>query len=49
MALRRKLESGFIAMVQVEPALIASLTPSVNTAENLAARTAAVVNPVLRP
>jgi hypothetical protein len=49
MALRRKLESGFITMVPVLDTAIASLTPPAVATDNLAARTAAVANPILHP
>lgn len=49
MALRRKLESGFIAMVPVETQVFTSLNPPAGQAANLAARTAAVTDSVLRP
>ncbi len=49
MALRRKLESGFIAMTPVPVTAIARLTPpAVSTDEDIA-RTAALANPVMRP
>ncbi|MDD5198772.1 MAG: hypothetical protein PHC88_03135 [Terrimicrobiaceae bacterium] len=48
-ALRRKLESGFIAMIPVPATAIARLTPPAIATEDGAMRTAAVINPLLRP
>lgn len=49
MALRRKLESGFIAMIPVPATAIARLTPPAIATEDGAMRTAAVLNPLPRP
>jgi cell division protein FtsB len=49
MALRRKLESGFITMIPVPVTAIARLTPPAISTDDLAARTAAVANPIMRP
>lgn len=49
MALRRKLDSGFIAMVQIPATAIARLTPPAVAGEDGPLRTAAVVNPLPRP
>jgi cell division protein FtsL len=49
MALRHKLDAGFITMIPVEDKAIARLTPPPNSAYEIAARTAAVANPILHP
>lgn len=49
MALRRKIEGGFIAMVPVPATAIARLTPPVYANDGDASRTAAIINPVARP
>lgn len=49
MALRRKLESGFIAMVPVPASAIARLSPPSIATEDGAVRTASVVNPLMHP
>jgi cell division protein FtsL len=49
MALRRKLEAKFITMIDVPVIAIARLTPSTIVTDEVAARTAAVANPVMHP
>lgn len=48
-ALRRKLDSGFIAMAPVPVTAIARLMPPAISAREDIARTASVANPILRP
>jgi hypothetical protein len=49
MALRRKLESGFIAMIPVPATAIARLSPPAVATPDGELRTASVVNPLMRP
>lgn len=49
MALRRKLESGFIAMIPVPASAIARLSPPAIATPDGEMRTASVVNPLMRP
>ncbi len=49
MALRRKIDSGFIALVQIPATAIARLTPPAIAGEDGPMRTASVVNPLQRP
>jgi hypothetical protein len=48
MALRRKLESGFISMIPVPATAIARLTPPAIATDDGVMRTASLVNPILR-
>lgn len=48
MALRRKIDSGFITMVQIPATAIARLTPPAVAGEDGTIRTASLVNPVSR-
>lgn len=49
MSLRRKIDSGFIALVQIPATAIARLTPPAVAGEDGPMRTAAVLNPLQRP
>ncbi len=49
MALRRKLDSGFIAMIPVPANAIARLSPATIATESEELRTASVVNPLMHP
>lgn len=49
MALRRKLESGFITMIPVPATAIARLTPAAPATEDGVLRTAALITPSMTP
>jgi hypothetical protein len=49
MALQRKLESGFISMIDIPSTAIARLVPASIATEDGPARTASVVNPLMHP